>query len=442
MSAVLTPPDDDLRDEVGDPSVPAAETPARVSAWVAVAAVVLAVILAPPSGDVFASGEFGRVAAGELALLRDGVWAPLRVGDVVTDGSTIRTTTATAELDVRDGQLSLSRWAELRVDGQDAELERGELLFEADRAYQVRLGALVGTGRGTWRVSAGGAVRYAVYEGGVGVSQPGIEDVVAVGRYREAPVNEGAVGAVRPLRYLQADVWDARLLAEALRIDRLLAATRRGLAVRYGEEPQTAAFYADFTRFEDVLDELPALAVVVGADRFGPPAETLVALLVAELIVTSTGRPAAEVAAAIDRLRAAGAEWGIILREHGLAAGDLDAAIERAVRQRGDAVAGGTAAPVAGPQNAPPPADPASPPDDDPTPPDPTPPDPTPPDPPDDDDDDEDPGTLDPVTDPVTSTVDDLGALLDEVVPGASDVTDTVNDVVDETADTVDDLLP
>lgn len=442
MSAVLTPPEEATRPE--DQEATTADRPARASAWVAVAAVLLALVLAPPSGDGFGAGEFGRLVAGELDLQVSGDWRPLDVGAVVPDGATVRTTDGTADLEVRGGSLSLARWTEASFDGTDLDLGRGEVLVEAERSYTVQFGAVAGTGRGSWRVSTAGVTRFAVYDGGVEVRPPGTTEPIGVARYREAPVAEGTPGAVRPLRYLPSDGWDARLLAEAIRIDRLLAATRRGLVTRYGTQPQSRAFYGDFARFRQLLDELPALAVVREGDRFGPPAETLVAMIVADLLVARTGLSPDEAARDIDRLRAAGAEWGIILREHGLVAGDLDAGIERAVRQRGEAVADGTAAPVRQPpppqrtiEPAPPPP-PPTPEDPDPTDPPVTPP----PDPPDDGDDGDEPDTFDPVTDPVTETVDDLGSLLEEVVPGASEVTDTVNDVVEEGTDAVDDLLP
>lgn len=441
MTALLTPPEQD--DAVRSTR---AEAPARVSAWVAVAAVVLAVVLAPPSGDVFMSGEFGRVSAGVVELQQGGTWTVLPVGAVVPDGATLRTTEDEGELEVRGGTLSLSRWVELDVDGEVLDLSRGEVLLEAERTYTVRFGALVGSGRGTWRVSAGGVARFAVYDGGAAVRQPEVAEDLALGSLREAPVFEGAVGTVQPLRYLPSDPWDARLLAEAIRIDRLLAATERGLTARYGTAPQTPDFYGDFTRFEGLLRHLPALAVTEDDGRYGPPAETLVAMMVAELLVAEVPLAADDAAARIDTLRSAGAEWGLIVREHGLTAADLDRTVERAVRQRGEAVAEGTAAPVTGPPPPGPTEDPGTttppppPPDPDPDPPPPSPP------PPDPDPPEDEPDTLDPVTDPVTDVTDDLGSLLDEVVPGASDTTDAVNDAVEDGADlvedTVDDLLP
>ncbi|MBW3621221.1 MAG: hypothetical protein KY461_13330 [Actinobacteria bacterium] len=439
MSALLTRPSEDLRGAPEGPGAVGATAgpPARASAWLALAAVVLAFVLAPPTGDGFAGGDFGRVVSGAVEARRGGSWIVVPVGAVVSRGEALRTTDGVAEIEVRGGRLSLSRWAELEVD-DDVELARGELLLEADRTYTVRFGAVEGEGRGAWRVSASGLARYAVYDGGVALRQPGVAGDVTIEPYREAAITEGVAASPRPLRYLASDAWDARLLAEAIRIDRLLDATRRGLATRYGYAAQPTAFYGDFARFAELLEHLPELAVVSDGDRHGPPAETLVALLVGELLVGRAGLDPAEAAADIDRLRAAGAAWGIIVREHGLGAGDLDATIERAVRQRGEAVAEGTATPPVAPPVPPPTIEPAPPPPDptDPTTPptDPT----TPPtDPPDDE-----PGTLDPVTEPVTDAVDDLGSLLDDVVPGASDVTDTVNDTVDDAADTVDDLLP
>lgn len=445
MSAVLTPAEDERLDGQGvggEPHPADGGTPARVSAWLALAAVVLAFVLAPPSASEFAAGEFGRVLTGAIEVDRGGSWDRLEPGAAVPDGSTLRTTDTGAEVTIRGGQLSLSRWADLTVADPVIELSRGELLLEVERRYEVRTGAVSGEGRGTWRVATGAAPRFAVYAGGTAVRAQFDGEPVAVPAYREVPITAGAVEPPRPLRYLPSDPWDERLLAEAIRIDRLLEATRRGLAVRYGQEPQVPGFYGDFARFEALLGHLPALAVVSEDGRYGPPAETLVALLVAEAIA-GTGVAPAEAAERIDRLRAAGAEWGLIVREHGLSAADLDATIERAVRQRGEAVAEGTAEPVIGPPPPEPTTEPTPPPsgpgEDPEGPTDPT----TPPtEPPDDPEDPEEPGTLDPVTGPVTETVDDLGSLLEEVVPGASEVTDSVNDTVEDAADTVDDLLP
>lgn len=441
MSVVLSPPEPDVATDLGtdDDTVAPTTAPARVSAWVAVIALIAAVVLAPPTFDALAGGEFARVVSGVVEV-RDGrAWDVVPVGEPVPQGATFRSVDEPAELDVRGGRLSLARWTELSADEQHVDLTRGEVLFEADRSYDVAFGALLASGRGTWRVGTNAPARYAVYDGGLALHQPGVDDATPVGRLREVTVTEGVADDVRPLSYLPTDPWDARLLAEAIRVDRLLAATERGLTVRYGTTLQTAEFYADFARFSGLLDHLPRLAVVAEDDRYGPPAETLVALVVAELLVAEAALEPSEAARRIDELRAAGAEWGLIVVEHHLTADDLDRTIERAVRQRGEAVAEGTAAPVLTPP--PPPVEPSPPaPADPPTTPPPGEGDPTPPPSPPDDDPDppDEPRRLEPVTD----TVDDLGSLLEEVVPGASEVTDTVNDVVEDVEDLLPDVLP
>lgn len=452
MSVVLEPPEVAERERLdAAPATPPAagppptgsSTPARIAAWVAVVALLVGVVLAPPTGGALASGDFALVVSGTVERRHGSAWERVPVGSRVPFGTAVRTLDEPAELSVREGRLSLARWTQLVGDDDRIELTRGDLLLETDRARQVTYGALAASGRGTWRASATGTVRFAVYDGGVALRQPGGEEAVPVAGLREVSVTDGVTGGVRPLTYLPSDPWDARLLAEAIRIDRLLAATRRGLAARYGTVPQTEAFYADFARFSGLLDGLPRLTVVQapadadGDARYGPPAETLVALVVAEALVAEGALEPAEAARRIDELRAAGAEWGLIAAEHGLTADDLDRTIERAVRQRGEAVAEGTAAPVLSP---PAPTVPTTP--ETPSPPGPppttTPPEePTRPTPP-PGDDPEPPGDEPRPLDPVTDVVDDLGELLDDVVPGASEVTDTVNEVVED----VGDLLP
>jgi hypothetical protein len=421
-----------------------ARTSARAAAWVAVLVVVLAVVVAPGGDQGFAPGQFGRVAAGAVEVHDAGGWRTVAVGGVVGDGDVLRSPDPGAELAVRGGSLALSRFAELAVDGDEVRLARGELLFEADRTYAVHVDAAEGRGRGTWRVAASGLARYAVYAGGLAVTGPAAGDPVEVGLLREVPLEAGGADRVQPLRYLPSDPWDQRLLAEAIHIDEVLAATQRGLGGRYGTALQPASFYRDFLRSRAFLAYLDRLAVEADDARYGPPAPTLVALIVADLLVGRAGLSPQDAADGIDALRRAGAPWGLIVVEHGLAAADLDAELDRAARQRGEAVEAGRATAPLAPADPGAPGVPSTPPpaDGDPRPGEPSPsPRPSDPDdpgeePPDPDGPDEgdEPGALD----PVQEEVDDVGSLLEEVVPGGSDVTDEVNDAVE----TVDELLP
>jgi hypothetical protein len=424
-----------------DDAIAGTRRPAQASAWVALAAVIVALLTASSGVPVLGAGEFGRVAAGLVQAERGGDWVTVPVGETVADGTTVRTQDEYAELEIRDGRLSLARSTRATVDGEEVALDRGGVLFEADRTYHVEAGANAARGRGTWRVDASGLVRFAAYEGGAAVTDPTGREV-AVPRLRELPVIAAGsdADAVVPLRYLPNDAWDQRLMAEAIRIDAVLANTSTTLARRYGTALQPAAFYDDFARFADLTDHLARLAPRSGPAGFGPPAETLVAMIVGDPLVARARLTPAEAARRIDHLRTEGATWGLIAVEHDLTAADLDRSVDTAARERGERVEEGTAVPprVDVAPEPPEPSGPAEDGDDDDDggtdppddgdgddPPDP----PTDPDPPDDD-----PGTLD----PVEEQVDDLGSLLDEVVPGASEVTDEVSDTVD----TVDDLLP
>lgn len=408
---------------------------ARGAAWLAIGAVVLGVVLAPPLFRGPGSNSVARVVSGEVEALRDGTWTSLGPGDRIRSEEPLRTQATPAELEGTVGLLSLAPGSRLALVRDGAVLEDGALLIEADAVRVVEFGAAVVRARGAVRVDASPAARVGVYHGGAAV-EAGDRDQ-AIGAHQQLDLVEGRLGDPLPLRYVVTDPWDARLLAGAIAVDRRVERISASLRAVYGTELQDAAFYRDFVAVDDlVAAALPDLAPRSRGDGFGPPAETLVAVVVARLLVDRAGMTVPDAIGTISSLRRDGATWGIVLLRHELDADDLRAAADEALRARATAVADGTAAPVTGAEDAQgpsgdgagqPPAgedrDPARPPNDT-----------------DrgggsgdgggsDDDGDEPPGPADEAEETVTDTVEGAGELLEETVEDAEEV---VEEVVDE----------
>lgn len=414
---------------------------ARAAAWLSLVALFVAAVTIPrSSGDGFGADTFGRLVAGTLEVMDDDTWSRVAPGDEIASVAELRTRTEGAELEVRGGSLTLSRGVGVAVAGDRLDLVEGAVLFESTQPFSVELGVVSGRGRGSWRVDAEGAARYAVYRGGLGVSVASGREV-AVPSLRQIAVVDGRIGAeVGPLRYLAADPWDQRLLVDAFAVDDLLRDVESNLEGTYGSALQEPEFYRDFAAVDAALaGSLDRLAPSQDAGFFGPPAPTLIGVVVTDLLVRDARLGLETALAKVEELRTAGGTWGLIVRDADLGPADVRVALDRALRKRAVAVAEGTAttprAPALerrpdtptptrpdgeGPAPTPPPtqgdpADPGS-------------------DPPDGGDPEPEPsGPLD----PVEETVEDLGSLLDPVVPGASEVAGTASDIID----TVDDLL-
>lgn len=428
-----------------DTTSPTGTFAARSAAWVAIAAAVAALVLAPPGGT-------SSIPAGAVATLEDGTleveagsgdWAGVPRGAPIADGATVRAVDESAVLRLREGTLTLARGAEATLTEGRADLALGSLLVERDAAFDVTLGLVSATGRGRWRADASTAPRVAVYDGGAVTEGPLDREVVIAPLQQADIVDAALVPEPEPLRYLFADPWDARFLADAIAVDRYVEQLEAGLTGRYGVLPQRPAFYEDFA----VAGGLPAdafrtMAPVSVEDRLGPPAAVLVAAIVVEAIVQRAGLPAQAAVAHVRELRERGATWGLIAVSADLRASDLRAVADAALRARQREIAEGRATPVLVPADAgagaggdgpaeeptepvpPPPPDPSDP--DDPG---------EPQEPPPDD------GTLDPVQEPVGEVIDQVGDLLEPVPPLEDAVRDT-GEAVDETVDQVDDLLP
>lgn len=395
----------------------------RVAAWIAVLTLVAGLAVAPPWGspDDIPEGFAARFAAGDLERADDGGWTTVRPGELVADGTTVRSADG-AELTVSGGVIALAGGSEAVLD-DPVTLERGRLLTEVDEVDRsVRLGSVVAVGRGAWRADAGPTERLGVYRGGVGVRPTTGGDGVSVAAFEQAELLAGSLPETSlPLRYAPDDPWDARLLAAAIGTDREVERLERSLAAEYGSAAQPAGFYTDFeaVTVADVA-RLEGFGLSDG-DAYGPPSTVIVHLTVLRLLADATPRTAAEVAERTAQLRREGATWGLVLARSGLGADDLRAAVDLAL------------------VDAPPPPPPPPPPDTGPAT----------ADEPDADDGDggpqppsqppaEDPPDEDPPEDDPSGPVEDV---VDEVEEVAEDVEEIVDDIIDDLGDGVDGLL-
>ena len=304
----------------------------RSSAWMAVAALIVAA-LATPFGGGIGGTDFGQLVHGPLEVRTSEGWAGLADGAAVPTDRLVRAAGEEVRIAVGGTELTLADGAELATDRDVPELLRGSLLVDTDRVWTVRLGAARVEGRGEWRLDTGVASRVATYRGRVELDDGARE--VSLPRYRQVPVRNGALeDGRRPLRYLVGDAWDERLLAAAFAVDRLAVRLVDSLARSHGEQPRSPEFYAAFASVDGVVEEtLDALAATEEDGRFGPPAEVLLGVAVADALARGAEL---ELDAATDRLidlRRAGATWGLVLVEHDLTTADLRAAADRALER-------------------------------------------------------------------------------------------------------------
>lgn len=396
----------------------------RGAAVVAVLAVLAGLILAPPLGPgQLPAGAAARIVDGPAEVLRAGSWVTPADG-IVRRGEQVRSGSDYARLELRAGELELAPGTRVTVGRDEMTLDTGAVLATVDQLTAVTLDGLVARGLGTFRVDVTPRRRVGVYDGGVAVAAGSVG--VAAEAYQEVEVVEAAPTPPAPLRYRGDDRWDVRLLASALAVDSHIDRLETSLASLYGTQLQTPAFYRDFLGVDDRLaTALPQLAPRSREGRFGPPAPTLVSVVVARTLVERAALSPEEATEELLTARGAGATWGLILVRRDLGVDELRSAAGDALGRRESAVEQGEAAPVAGPPRGsasrptPTPTDGPDEPNPTPTPsPSPTPsPTPTPP------DDDEEPDP-EPSPSPVEDAVDEAEEVVDDVV-------DTVDELLD-----------
>lgn len=305
--------------------------PPLVAASLAVVGALLAGLVAamapdPPLAWTLASGELvtpdGAVATRSTAPTD----TELVAGD---EGAVLQATGARMEL--APGSV-VQLEAGVGPVAQTVVLREGALVADVEVTLSVDATVATVTGfGGAFRVDRATTPRVATYTAAVGITG---DTAVSMTRLHQVPLG-GNQAAVGPIILDPEDPWDARYGETPLEIDAQLAALHGGLVASYGSAPQTPAFYQDFVGVtEGLVEALPQLAPVDRGERFGPPAETLIAAAAVTALLEGTGRPLSDVLAEVVVERAAGGTWGVILAQDGLDAAFLRQVTDEALRRR------------------------------------------------------------------------------------------------------------
>ncbi len=312
-------------------AVPEAATGARMGAGVAVLALLVG-LLTLPAGSLFTAATYATVTDGSLEVEQAGGWTTVASGADLVDGDRVRASGGEVTLTFDGGWLVLADGVRAAVAGRDLVVERGSVLVQGDTRRTVVVDGVDASGRGTWRVDAGSPARVASYDAEVEVRDG--REVVSLAPYRQLTVRDRAVASasLTPLRYLASDPFDRAVLGEALRIDALATALGRSLASTYGTAPRESAFYTAFLAVDaDIADHLPTLAPVATDAAYGPPADVLLAVTVADALGSRDGRPLDATIPEVAALRSRGATWGLIVVAAGGDADGFNAAADRAL---------------------------------------------------------------------------------------------------------------
>lgn len=288
---------------------------ARIAAAVAVLALLVGVVAALPGGPLRTAAGFASLVEGPLQVGDDAGWRAVAVGETVGGADRLRAAGGPVTLDADGGRLVLAAGVRARVEGGRLVAERGSVLVDDAEPHTLVVEGVEVVGRGTWRVDAGSPPRVATYRGDAAASD-GSDEVVLSG-FEQVTVRDHAIGGAPalPLRYSRDDPFDREELGEAFRVDALATAFGRSLASTYGGAPRDAAFFAPFLAGDvGLARHLADLAPVRTADRrFGPPAEVLVGITVAEAVAPLADVPLADAAERVAALRDRGASWGLVL---------------------------------------------------------------------------------------------------------------------------------
>lgn len=317
-------------------AAPASGRGARIAAWLAVGALVAALV-ALPFGDsgLLAGGTLAEVAAGDVQRRTADGWTAAPAGTELSNGDVVRTRDGRTTLRLADGGTArLAPATRLRLTTDGLEVPTGSVLLEVGEPVSARWEGLEARGSGAWRLDTAGFTRAGVYRGRVTVRDPAGSELT-VGRLQQASLTDGTVnGEPGPLRYSPADPWDARLLAGAIATDRFVDQLQQSLTSQYGDRARGADFYRAFTADPAVSEAL--LSRLAGGETdggVGRPDRVLTALTVAQTLVGRADLDPASAAEQVVTLRSAGARWGLILARHRLGAEALREVVDQALQQ-------------------------------------------------------------------------------------------------------------
>jgi hypothetical protein len=317
----------------------------RFAAIGAVLVVVASLVVLPFSTAARADVPL-RLVAGAAEVRVDDAWEPLDVREELLPGTALRTASEAVVLTAGRDRVELRPGTTVALDApRRLTMERGAMLLSVDELWEVTVDTTTVRGVGAVRLDLGEVRRVKVYRGGASVSAA--DGGSPVPELDQADLSDPDLVEPVPLRYSPEDPWDARHLAGVIQVDRDVAATERGLEKLYGTAPQDPGFYGDFLTAGRISERLLAELAPPPVDgRYGPPAPTLTAVIVARTIAAGGRLGFADAVEEVRRERAAGATWGLLLAARGLGAGPLATATEAALQARDDALARGTATPL------------------------------------------------------------------------------------------------
>lgn len=290
-------------------------------------------------------------AADDLEGGRQGDWTPLAQGEQVPIGTDLRTGTQPARLELSGGRLWLASGTAVTLHSDHIELLQGEALLEADEPLAIHRGSTRAYGTGVFRMRLGATPRVGVYRGQVTVRRPAERTTVPA--LRQVGLAGRRLHTPDPLSYRSADPWDSIWMDEALQMDAEAARLAGGIERSYGAGPQPHEFYTQFAPQAE-----PAIALLARTARervdstFGPPADTLLTLFVAQ---ATGGASLVNAVRDVLALRAEGARWGLIGVELEVSTQRLAAVVDLGHAQQVAAV--DAAAPAPAREPAPPRAD-------------------------------------------------------------------------------------
>lgn len=248
-------------------------------------------------------------------------WRALKTGDRVKPGGDVRTGDGASVALARDDgdRIELGPKTQVRLNGVTrVALETGRLLavVESNPLAVFSDQLEVSAGRAVFRLDREFAVRVGVYLGTVDVAADGSR--VSVPPLRQIEVAGGILPRdAKPLRASATDPWDARILSEALDLDRQLRSYGRAFNADFAAQARDPEFYAGLA--SGISPAIFSTALANAAD----PADVLFGLLMAQKLRGQT----TTLFLSLMQLRLAGASWGLIARERRVVSKDLIAAV-------------------------------------------------------------------------------------------------------------------
>ncbi len=303
-----------------------------------VVAIALAVALGPIAG---CSDDAGR-DEGEATLEVEGRAVIVRQDgeeDTVSDGEVDVRVGDAITLTEGTGRLDLGNGAELELragSGEDPDtelvmgpvpvLESGDVLATTDQEIALTVdGTRVRVVAGSARASRSSGLEVAAYDADVDLDSAGQERSVPALREMQVPAPGHPPEAARPLEYDPSDPWDRRFLGEAIDLGQRLQALSDGYTQNLPDTtPRTPGFFKDV--LPGLVDDVAFTATLLDGRR--PVGETLIGAAIVDLGRRGTFL---ERWASVFDFRDAGAAWGLVALDQGVAASPLLGAVTRAV---------------------------------------------------------------------------------------------------------------